>query len=104
MEVFGKSREKYLAIPVKMNAAHKADVNYPIVSAASILAKGERDEAIKKIEQEYGEIGSGYPHDEVTIKFLKKYFIQHNKLPNFVRESWQTIKVLREEKFQTKLF
>ena len=104
MEEFAGRMEKYLAIPVKIKSEHKADANYPIVSAASILAKVERDEAIKKIADEYGEIGSGYSHDEVTIKFLKKYFIQHNKLPNFVRESWQTIKVLRDEKFQTKLF
>jgi len=104
MEEFARRMEKYLINPVKIKSEHKADVNYPIVSAASILAKVERDEAIKKIAQEYGDIGSGYSHDDVTIKFLKKYFLKHNKFPNFVRESWQTIKVMRDEKFQTKLF
>src|SRR3989338_1156096 len=104
MAEFGKRIEKYVPFPVKIVSEHKADVNYPIVSAASVIAKEERDGAIKKICAEFGELGSGYPHDEITIKFLKNYLLQHNVLPGFVRKSWQTIEVLQKEKFQRKLF
>lgn len=104
MAEFGKRIERYLNFPVKIISEHKADSNYPIVSAASVIAKVERDEAIKKLADEYGEIGSGYPHDETTIKFLKKYLLQHNMFPSFARKSWQTIKVMQDKRFQTKLF
>ena len=104
MEEFANRIRKYIAFKTKIISEHKADANYPIVSAASILAKVERDAAIKKLSVEFGEIGSGYSHDAVTIKFLKKYFLKHNTFPVFARKSWQTIKVMQEERFQKKLF
>ena len=88
---------------MKIVSEHKADSTYPIVSAASVIAKVERDEAVKKLSEEFGELGSGYPGDEITINFLKKYLLQNNVMPNCVRKSWQTIKVLQNERYQTKL-
>ncbi|MDZ4256350.1 MAG: ribonuclease HII, partial [archaeon] len=73
---FARRIRSYLSYPTKIIAEHKADVNYPIVSAASILAKVERDAAIKVLQEEFhsfGDIGSGYPHDARTIKFLQEY-------------------------------
>ncbi|HLC92394.1 MAG TPA: ribonuclease HII [archaeon] len=104
MAEFGKRIEKYVSFPVKIVSEHKADVNYPVVSAASVLAKVERDAEIKKISEEFGEVGSGYPHDEQTIRFLKNYLLHHSELPKIVRHSWQTISSLKNEKFQKKLF
>ena len=71
---------------------HKADINYPVVSAASILAKVRRDTRIEEIKKEYGEIGSGYAHDVVTIKFLRDYYSDHGDFPPIVRRSWKTLK------------
>lgn len=83
---------------------HQADKTYPIVSAASILAKVERDNAVSKIASKIGEdIGSGYPADPKTKDFLKKYYIQHKKFPPFVRESWDTIKNIKKEYANSKL-
>ncbi len=104
MAEFARRIEKYVSFPVKIVSEHKADVNYPVVSAASVIAKVERDEKIKKISAEFGEVGSGYPHDKVTIRFLKNYLLEHNDLPVFVRHSWQTISTMQAEKFQKKLF
>ncbi len=104
MAEFAQRIQKYISFPVKIISEHKADLNYPIVSAASIIAKVERDGAIAKISAQFGSVGSGYPGDAATITFLKKYFLDNSKVPWFVRGSWQTIKVLQEEKHQKKLF
>lgn len=73
-------------------AEHKADDKYIEVSAASIIAKTERDEYIKEINKEYikaGGIGSGYPSDPTTKKFLANY--TYDEMPDFVRKSWATV-------------
>ena len=79
---------------LKVVAEHKADDKYVIVSAASIVAKVERDKEIQKINKEVEEeIGSGYPSDPKTIAFLKK--IPYEDLPYFVRKSWATVERTR---------
>ncbi len=72
---------------------HKADVHHPSVSAASILAKVAREEAVAKLKEKYGDIGSGYPSDPQTILFLNKY---GKKLEDsgIFRKSWATWKAL----------
>lgn len=74
-------------------AEHKADVTYPSVSAASIIAKSTRDALVAEIQADMGvEIGSGYPSDRVSIGFLTSYMELHSALPAFVRQSWQPVK------------
>ena len=52
---------------VELVCEHKADENYPVVSAASILAKVRRDQEIQKIKKRINiSIGSGYPSDPLT--------------------------------------
>ncbi|MCL4446974.1 MAG: ribonuclease HII [Thermoplasmatales archaeon] len=75
----------------KIISKHKADVDYPLVSAASIIAKVTREREVSKIKEELGEFGSGYPSDERTITFLKDYFKRYRKLPPHVRRSWKTV-------------
>lgn len=78
---------------VKVIAEHKADDRYPIVSAASIIAKVERDRAIQHIRKKYKNIGSGYPSDPKTINFLKT--LPPGELPDFIRRSWATVERIR---------
>jgi len=104
MAEFGKRMQNYLPFKTRIVSEHKADLNYPVVSAASILAKVERDRQIKNIGKKFGNVGSGYPGDEVTIKFLKNYLVEHNEAPHFARKSWQTIIQLVNNRFQKKLF
>ena len=71
---------------------HKADDTYIQVSAASIIAKAERDAQIAEINKEFiksGGIGSGYPSDPTTKKFLTNY--TYDEMPDFVRRSWNTV-------------
>ena len=73
-------------------AEHKADDKYIEVSAASIIAKAERDAQIAEINKEFiksGGIGSGYPSDPTTKKFLTNY--TYDEMPDFVRRSWATV-------------
>ncbi|MDY9923776.1 ribonuclease HII [Methanobacterium sp.] len=79
---------------VRVVAEHKADDRYPIVSAASIIAKVERDRAIQDIRKTYENVGSGYPSDPKTIEFLKT-ISPGEDLPDFVRSSWATVERIR---------
>ena len=70
---------------------HEADDQFPVVSAASILAKTRREEAVARIREELGEdIGSGYPSDGTTISFLEKWITEKGVLPPHTRRSWRT--------------
>ncbi len=101
---FAKRIYKYLSFKTIIKAEHKADFNYPIVGAASIIAKVQRDNAIKDLEKIYGKIGTGYPHDEQTILFIKNFLLKENYLPDIVRKSWVTSQKIVDEKLQQKLF
>jgi ribonuclease HII len=82
---------------------HKADQNHVSVSAASILAKTERERHVEKLKEKYGkEIGSGYPSDSVTIKFLQKNILKYNN-DGIFRKTWSTWKNAFENSGQKKL-
>jgi len=80
---------------------HKADVKYPVVSAASIIAKVTRDREIEELKKKIGiDFGSGYPADEKTQLFLKKNW---NKFPELFRQTWASYKRYVTGKKQKKL-
>jgi len=89
---FGKVISK-LSKKDKIRSYHHADSRFVIVSAASIIAKVSRDRAIKKIRKNH-DIGSGYPSDTKTIRFVKKYISTRNEIPSFVRSSWKPVKIM----------
>ncbi|MEM3420071.1 MAG: ribonuclease HII [Nitrososphaerota archaeon] len=93
-----KIKKKLKNKNIKIIAENYADRKYPIVSAASIIAKVERDKEIEKIKKKIGyDFGSGYASDKKTIDFLKYWLKNHDILPNFVRKSWITVKLLIEK-------
>jgi ribonuclease HII len=82
-----------LSYKPRMVCEHKADDNYPIVSAASIIAKTNRDRIVSEMQAEIGqEIGSGYASDPTTIAFLQKWIKEKGDLPPYTRRSWATAK------------
>ena len=82
---------------------HKADVEHPVVSASSILAKVTRDSEIKKLKKKIGvDFGSGYPVDPKTRKFVKSNHHKYKKEGIF-RESWSTYRNAENAKSQMKL-
>ena len=84
-------------------AEHGADDRYPVVSAASIVAKVVRDRIISRMEEVYGPIGSGYPHDEQTLKFVERWIKVFRRPPSFVRSSWATSGRIVERTLRSRL-
>ena len=92
-----------LSFKPKVISEHHADEKYPSVSAASILAKVRRDSRIEELRKEYGDIGSGYAHDPITVRFLSEYYLTNQEFPPIVRRSWKTLRNIVREISQSKL-
>jgi ribonuclease HII len=76
---------------VHVVSRHEADEVFPVVSAASVVAKSRREAAVVRIRDELGEdFGSGYPSDRRTIGFLEKWIMEKGVLPSHTRLSWRT--------------
>jgi len=82
---------------VEIIAENRADARYLIVAAASILAKVERDRAIEKLRERYGDFGWGYPSERKTRRFLKDWYASHREFPPCVRRRWLTARRIIEE-------
>lgn len=92
-ERFGRLICDRLVCRPTMVSCHRADAKYPVVSAASVVAKVTRDRLIEEIAQQIGEpIGSGYPTDPVTRAFLEKWIREKGDFPPHTRRSWRTAK------------
>jgi len=90
---------------VQIVSEHEADKTYPVVSAASIIAKVERDRAVASLRNEYGDLGSGYIADPKTVEFLEKWIRTYGSYPEFVRKSWKPARRIKAEhdSLQTRL-
>ncbi|KAG0589609.1 hypothetical protein KC19_1G033500 [Ceratodon purpureus] len=98
--------EKYQAMlterfpGIKFTVSKKADSLFPIVSAASIVAKVTRDRALRgwTMDETGREIargfGSGYPGDPDTKAWLEAHVNPVFGFPSLVRFSWSTCKPL----------
>ncbi len=87
---FGRRVGERLDAGVDVRAEHGADASHPIVAAASVIAKVERDAHVAGLAAEYGAVGSGYPSDPTTRSFLASYVDDHGELPDCARASWKT--------------
>ncbi len=102
-ERFGRDIMDQLSYRPKIVSEHYADSTYPVVSAASILAKVQRDDRIRDLKREYGDFGSGYSTDERTVKFLEEYYRSNGTFPPIVRQSWETLPNIVSRICQAKL-
>jgi len=91
VDAFERNLSVKLATPgVSIVAEHKADDTYPVVSAASIVAKVHRDGVIRALTEEFGPMGSGYPSDPDTRVFVETWLRDKKTFPDFLRRSWGT--------------
>jgi len=88
---------------MRIVSEHHADRNFPVVSAASIIAKVRRDALVEELRNQYGDFGSGYLTDPKTMGFLRRWRKSHSEYPPIVRLSWKTIRELESEIGQTRL-
>ena len=91
---------------IQFTVRKKADALYRVVSAASIVAKCTRDASLNQWQwdepgdeksQPNHEFGCGYPGDEKTKAWLRKWCTPIFGFPSIVRFSWQTTKTLMDE-------
>ncbi|MDE1850879.1 MAG: ribonuclease HII [Candidatus Micrarchaeota archaeon] len=96
MKVQGAKKGPRKENSIRVVSEHKADLKYPVVSAASIIAKVTRDREMEKISQELGiDFGSGYASDKQTISMIKQNLGNKNLLP-YIREYWKTMTGIRQ--------
>lgn len=69
-----------------------ADRKYPVVSAASIIAKYLRDQGILALKLIFGDLGSGYPSDPYTRQWIMEIARIYGEPPRVIRRTWRTLK------------
>jgi ribonuclease HII len=94
---FGSHVSECLKYKTKIVSEHKADRTYPVVSAASIIAKVQRDGEIAKLKVKYGDFGTGYLTDEKTLVFLKRLLEKDGDYPSCIRKSWKPAQRAKSE-------
>jgi ribonuclease HII len=91
---FGGIVGETLSARIRIISEHHADETYPLVSAASIIAKVRRDSEVQKLKDIYGDFGSGYPSDPRTRDFLRRLLSGGEEVPPIVRRTWKTLQRL----------
>jgi ribonuclease HII len=99
----GRQVSGRLGFRCRVVARHHADEVYPVVMAASIVAKVTRDRAVAGLADRYGPLGSGYPSDEETVAFLIREMQATGRPPLCARWSWETVRSARERLEQSRI-
>lgn len=86
--LFGPLRSRY----PQLQARNKADASVPVVAAASIVAKDERDRRFSALvaphEEALGPIRGGGYANKGTEAFVRRHVEATGELPRGVRRSW----------------
>jgi len=89
---------------IELVCENYSDETYPVVSAASIIAKVERDKVINEIKRKVNyDFGVGYSHDQRTVEFVRMLAKNNKKFPPYIRSTWVTAQIIREHSWQRKL-
>ena len=92
-------------LAVEIVAENRADDTHPCCSAASVFAKTARDRRLAELEALAGvPLGSGYPSDPVTQRWLADVYAATGDFPDFVRTKWETVRRLVGDDGQGRLF
>ena len=97
-ERFGRRLEELAGHGARIVSRHKADRDFPVVSAASVVAKVRRDAALEELRRACGEVvGSGYPSDPETRACVARYARDGGRVPSWMRRSWETVQRVKRE-------
>lgn len=91
-ERFGRRLSALAGDRVRVVSRHHADRDFPVVGAASVVAKVRRDAAIENLRRSVGTpVGSGYPADPETRRCVEQYVAGGGHVPGWMRRSWETV-------------
>jgi ribonuclease HII len=91
-ERFGRRLEGLVGAGTRIVSRHKADRDFPVVSAASVVAKVRRDAALAALRDVAAEtLGSGYPSDPATRDCVERHARDGGRVPPWMRRSWETV-------------
>ena len=93
---FKGALRRALPFDCELVVENKADARYPLVAAASIVAKVQRDREMARLRRRYGErLGWGYPSEPGVRAFLRRC-AERGEFPDCVRRRWRTVRRLLE--------
>jgi len=93
---FGRRLAEESGTGAAIVSRHKADRDFPIVGAASIVAKVRRDAALASLRTAVAEeLGSGYPSDPATRACVERYARDGGRIPAWMRRSWETVQSVK---------
>lgn len=96
---FGTRVARLAGTAARVISRHHADRDYPVVGAASIVAKVRRDRALARLREQLGEgLGSGYPSDRRTIDFVRAALADGGPTPVWLRSSWATMQRVKPQR------
>lgn len=95
---FGRRLAELAGTGSRVVSRHKADRDFPIVGAASVVAKVRRDAAISELARRSGEVvGSGYPADPETKECVTRHARDGGRVPVWMRRTWETVQRVKRE-------
>jgi len=98
-ERFGYRLASLAGGAVEVISRHKADRDLPIVGAASIVAKVDRDAALAALRASVPEpLGTGYPSDPTTRACVERHARDGGRVPPWMRRSWETVQRVKRER------
>ena len=100
---FGRRLAALVGDGITVVSRHRADEEFLIVGAASIVAKVRRDRALERLRRQLGdELGSGYPSDPRTQDFIARTVRAGGTPPAWLRLSWAPVqRVMRARSART---
>ncbi|BAS26945.1 ribonuclease HII [Limnochorda pilosa] len=101
---FLEALEHRVGRPLPLVGENRADQTYPIVGAASILAKVTRDRELDALREAYGDVGWGYPGEPRVKRFLEEWYRREGCFPPVVRSRWSTAREIAAALDQGRLF
>ncbi len=102
-QLYKKRLNAFLGHSISIVCENKADVKYPIVSAASIIAKEARENEMEALGKLFEQKCSGYPSDPNTMKAIYNLDNLPKECKSLIRSEWRTIKRNSKDKHQKKL-
>lgn len=77
---------------VDMVVENYLDESIPVVSAASIIAKVERDSQIDELKRKLNfDFGNGYPSNPKSVEFLEKNLKESKEPSPYIRWHWSSV-------------